>query len=181
MVFCIDNQNEIFLKYALQTSIFSAQHIKSDNVMAEILKQLRLKLKTEFILNILIFADFSRWNADDLTVVIECIEEITSEGHFTNRILLSYNPIQTICLACQHLTSIGNAISVFKHTGMKLSAELLELGAKIVEQITDTVHCQKLFMDKDFQERTVFHLITLHSYPQLFADDKVSLILDKLW
>ena len=60
-----------------------------------------MKLKTEFILNILIFADFSGgWSHDEIGVIIECIEEIVTEGHEQNRIVLSYNPILTICLAC---------------------------------------------------------------------------------
>ena len=39
----------------------------------------------------------------------------------------------------------------------------------------------QIYMDKDYQDRTVFHLITLHSYPQLMEDDKITQLLDKLW
>ena len=39
----------------------------------------------------------------------------------------------------------------------------------------------QIFIDKDFQDRTVLHLITFHAYPQLMADPKVGLLLEKMW
>ena len=38
-----------------------------------------------------------------------------------------------------------------------------------------------IFMDKDFQDRSVFHLITLHEFQQLFESDSIAQLLDKLW
>ena len=70
------------------------------HVLAEIQDQLALKSKTEFILNILIFADFSRWQQPDLDKLIGRFEEILTNSHEQNRIVFTYNPILTICLAC---------------------------------------------------------------------------------
>ena len=72
------------------------------------MSQLEMKGKTEFMLNVLIFADFSPWPKTDIQTFIDCLEEITEESHELNRIVLSYNPILTICLACIHLSEIGN-------------------------------------------------------------------------
>ena len=32
-----------------------------------------------------------------------------------NRVVLSYNPVLTICLACIHLNTIGDQIAALKH------------------------------------------------------------------
>jgi len=89
------------------------------------MKMLENKSKTEFVLNVLIYADFSRWPQSTIKDLIEKINEITNETVVEqNRILLSYNPIQTICLACCHLSAIGKAISLFQHEGENLSNDL---------------------------------------------------------
>ena len=114
-VFCIKNHNEIYLKYALQRAIYGASELCEPEVMDALTEQLQLKSKTEFILNILIFADFGRWGQKRLETLVEIFAEMTDANVEKNRIVLSYNPILTICLSCQHLTSIGNAVSQYKH------------------------------------------------------------------
>lgn len=49
--------------------------------------------KTELILNVLLFADFSRWKQKVLRSFLDMIKEIITSGHEQNRILLCYNPI----------------------------------------------------------------------------------------
>ena len=115
LVFCIKNHNEIYLKYALQKAIYGASELCNPDVIDAITDQLHLKAKTEFILNILIFADFGRWGQEKLSELVEFFDNMTDPAYEQNRIVLSYNPILTICLACQILTSIGNAVSLFKH------------------------------------------------------------------
>ena len=65
------------------------------------LEILSARAKTELVLNCLIFADFTNWKQSDLEDLIASIEEMTSEPNVEmNRVLLTYNPIQTICLSC---------------------------------------------------------------------------------
>jgi hypothetical protein len=105
---------------------------------------------------------------------------MAAESHEQNRILLSYNPIQTICLACCHLTAIGKAISVFAHEGHTLSADLLDLGNNIIGNMDEGV-VRPMFMDIDFKNRTVLNLICYNGYAPLMADDKIAALLDELW
>jgi hypothetical protein len=79
--------------------------------------------RTELILNVLIFADFGRWEQDDLKELIDFIESITDTME-QNLMYKCYNPIQTICLCCEHLMKIGNAISLFKHRGNNVGGDL---------------------------------------------------------
>jgi len=180
MVFALRNQNEIFLKFALNESIFGVNFFMDDKVREELLAMLAHKAKTELVLNVCVYADFSRWPQSQLREFIDYVNEITSLGHEQNRILLSYNPILTICLACITLENIGRNISIFHHEGQMLIEQLLTLGAKIIEYMSDDV-VRPMFMDIDFKNNTVLHLITAHGYAPLMADDKISSLLDELW
>lgn len=86
-------------------------------------------------MNILIFADFARWPPTSLEQFIDYIEEICTNEHDTNRIVLSYNPVLTICLASIHLIDIGNSISLFKNRGHSISLQLQELGECIIGEM----------------------------------------------
>lgn len=180
MVFAIRNQNEYFLRFTLFNQFLGGNILNQKVVRDEILEQLATKSKTEFLLNILIFTDFSRWPQTDLNTFIDHLDEMTGEPHEQNRIVLSYNPILTICLACLHLRDIGNSISLFKHRGQTMSDSLLELGENIVGEMRKEV-VEQIFMDQDFKNRTVLHLITYNGLAPLISDGKVTVLLDKLW
>lgn len=67
----------------------------------ELLDIISRKAKTEFVLNVLLYADFTIWPLMQVKDLIDAIGEITNETKVeNNRILLSYNPILTICLSC---------------------------------------------------------------------------------
>jgi hypothetical protein len=57
--FALRNQNEIFLKYALNNSIFGESLFKQEKIKKELMDMLKLKTKTEFVLNVCLFADMS--------------------------------------------------------------------------------------------------------------------------
>ena len=146
----------------------------------ELLDQLSLKQKTEFVLNILSFTDWSRWPPVELEKLIDHLEEMNDKQHEQNRIVLSYNPILCICLACIHLKSIGSSISLFKHRNDGIASGLLDLGDCIVSDM-EKGSVRRIFMDLDFKNRTVLHLITYNGFAPLMKDSKVTMLLDKLW
>lgn len=49
---------------------------------------------------------------------------------------MCFNPIQVICLCCEFLSEIGEAIQEFAHQGNTLQVELLALGEQIVASDT---------------------------------------------
>ena len=101
LIFALRNQSEIFLKWTLGKSLM--MFFREPLVVNELLFMMQSKAKTELVLNVLLYADFSVWTQRALNTFIEGLEEIATLGHFTNRVVLSYNPILTICLACEHL------------------------------------------------------------------------------
>ena len=93
---------------------------------------------------------------------------------------MSYNPILTISLSCIHLASIGKSIAVFSHEANSLIEELLTFGEVIIGEMDGGV-IGPIFMDTDFKNRTVLHLITYNGFAQLMSDNKVAALLDELW
>jgi CRISPR/Cas system endoribonuclease Cas6 (RAMP superfamily) len=63
MVFCIEHQSEIFLKYALNEALFPSDYLSSEKsiVRDKIFELLESNSKTEFVLNILLFSNFKKW------------------------------------------------------------------------------------------------------------------------
>jgi hypothetical protein len=102
------NNNEVFLKHALQNQIFTIALLNETDVIETILELLEKRNKTEQVLNIMLFANFSRWEQKYLKRFIDQIKGIVFEGHEENRLLLSYNPIMIICISCTFLDKIGN-------------------------------------------------------------------------
>lgn len=45
----------------------------------------------------------------------------------------------------------------------------------------ETTTIRPIFMDEDFKNRTVLHLITKYGYAPLMSDNKVAALLDELW
>jgi hypothetical protein len=61
MVFALRNYNEVFLKYALKTSIFGLSLLSTSTIIDEFLTILKTNTMNELVLNCLLFADFTRW------------------------------------------------------------------------------------------------------------------------
>ena len=60
---------------------------------------------------------------------------------------------------------------------------LLDLGIEIIASLDSKLEAEvrPMFMDQDFKDRTVLHLITYNGYEQLMRDPKVTVLLDNLW
>jgi len=180
MVFALRNNNETFMKHALKESLFGMQFLSEPTVVAEMLYLLSTRAKTDFILNTMPFANFAQWSQTDCGEFIGYMEEMANFSHFDNRIVLTYNPILTICLACETLTRIGDSIAFFKHDGITINESLLALGNSVVSGMKQS-SIKAIFMDEDFKDRAVLNIIVVNGYAELMSDPKVIQLLDELW
>jgi len=115
LIFSFDNYNEVFLKYALRNSIIGINLMADPDVIEHILGLFEKKAKSELILNVLLFSDFTRWETIKMKTLLGMLEEMISEEHEQNRIMLCYNPIMTIALACEFLDKISSNKNIFRH------------------------------------------------------------------
>jgi hypothetical protein len=56
----------------------------------------------------------------------------------------------TICLACEHLANIGEAIAIFRHRSDTIALDLIGLGASIIGSISEQDDIRFIFKDEDF-------------------------------
>lgn len=74
--FAIDNENEVFLKYAFRLEVFDASILCKSEMIVYLMEVLRDGTKTELMLNVLIFCDFGEWKAPQIEDFLEFLEEM---------------------------------------------------------------------------------------------------------
>ena len=82
--------------------------------------------KTNFILNVLLLTDIAVWKPAFLEELLAAIGEFAQDGSVS--LLLSYNPLMSIALACDLLTKIGESRKMFRDACREQKDTLLELG-----------------------------------------------------
>jgi hypothetical protein len=157
--FAINNENEVFLKYAFRLEVFPAKILSSSLIITFLMDVLQDGTKTELMLNVLIFCDFGSWSHNQIQDFIDFLGEMVDPDKEQNMMYKSYNPILSICLCCEFLEKIGEAISNFAHDCSGLSGDIQGLGECLIDNM-EGEHVQAIFMDTDFLDRTVLKLIT---------------------
>lgn len=115
LIFALSNYNELFLKYALKNSIIGINLMTHSMVLDHILDMFSKCAKSELLLNVLLYSDFTRWETLKLKSLLNMIKEMVTEEHEQNRILLCYNPILAIALSCEFLGKISDNKNIFRH------------------------------------------------------------------
>ncbi len=69
------------VRYAFRNSIFASSMLNLKVIINNILELFDIGSKSELLLNVLLFADFSRWKQKQLKMLMEMIEEIINSGH----------------------------------------------------------------------------------------------------
>lgn len=149
-------------------------------VIDDILAIFKTMSRTELLLNTLMYTDFGRWEQRQIRIFIKHISSIVSSGHEQNRILLCYNPIMAISLACEFLVKISRKINIFRHEGMIIKNNLVILGHKLVEQLEDD-KIDKVFLDLDFKDRSTLKIITDNKFAEILKSDKINVLLEEIW
>lgn len=115
LIFALNNFNEFFLKHALRNSIIGSQLMIDREVINEIFALFRKRMRSELVLNVLLFSDLSRWEQTQLHTLLGMLAEMVTEEIEQNRILLAYNPILTIALSAEFLNKISSSKNIFRH------------------------------------------------------------------
>lgn len=84
--------------------------------------------RTNFLMNILILIDISVWKNKHMKELIDIFNQFVEDSNEKNNLLLSPNPIMTICLACEILIMIINERKKFDNECSRVIMQLLELG-----------------------------------------------------
>lgn len=109
LLYCLKFGNEKFLKGALKLSAFDKLIFRESKVMNQIISLLKSGLRIIYLLNIMTLVDFSILRSQHLKDLIDVISSYEKDPLEENKLLQSYNPIMTICLAADILIKVGNS------------------------------------------------------------------------
>jgi hypothetical protein len=125
------------------------------------------------MLNIFNFLDYKLWpkteNSKLVKEFLDFVSEIIDPEKEQNLMFTCYNPLMAICLFCENLKRVGDAIALFKHSCTGISSNLQELGEKIIENMDESI-VESVFIETDFMDRTVLKLISDNEYEPLMRD-----------
>lgn len=89
----------MFLSKSLELAAFNKLIFRESEVVDKFLELLKSGSQTNYYLNILTSIDIAMWRTNQIKELIEIFETYKSEGHESNQLMLSYNPLMTIALA----------------------------------------------------------------------------------
>jgi len=160
LMFCLDNGKEIFLSKSLELSAFNKQFFRNIVVIDKFLELLKSGSHTNYYLNILTSIDIAMWRTQKIKELIEILESYKSESHESNQLMLSYNPLMTIALACETLTQIAKNRKKLENQAVRAKNDLLQLGQMFSSKIEDEDYYEELITDTDFRGRSLLKIIT---------------------
>ena len=183
LLYCLDNGNEKFLKGALKLSAFDKLLFRDPRVINNIINLLKSGYRINFLLNVLNLLDFSILRNQQIKELIDVLDEYEGNPLEENRLLLSYNPIMSICLAAEILTKIGMSRRKFENQCKRIKTSLLELGGMYSIKIEDENFYGNLINDIDFKGRTILKIIWEKSFGLLMDenDPKAENVMLRIW
>lgn len=178
--FSIINENEEFLKFALNNKVFSVSVLDCEKSCSMYVEMLKNRTRCDFIINILLYSDFHSWSKNNLAQLYSIFAGIQSDKIENNLILLLYNPILSLAITCELLYRIGNTSSIYKRPTSQLAKALQNICDKLVEQLNEDL-IRNVYLDTDFRGQTLLRIIVNLELEPLLKSQKVEELIEKLW
>jgi hypothetical protein len=160
LMFCLEKHKEIFLSKSLELAAFNKIYFREETIVRKFLDLLKSGQNLNYYLNILTSIDISMWRTTQIKELVEVLELYKEEGHESNQLMLSYNPLMTIALACESLTQIAKNRKKLENQATRAKMDLLELGQMYSSKIEDEDYYEELITDTDFKGRSLLKIIT---------------------
>lgn len=171
LIYCLDKGKEAFLSKSLELSAFNKFLFKEVDIVDKILELLTNGTNTVYYLNILTLIDISLWKNGKIKQLIEIFDQYANESYDNNQLLLSYNPIITIALACEVLQNIARNRKKLENQATKVKNDLLALGQMYSSKIEDEDFYEELITDTDFRDRSLLKIITDKEFEPLMDEN----------
>lgn len=178
--FAIENENIVFLKKALQDSIFSLNLINDPLIIRKLLDKIHSGLNIELVCNVLIFADFSKWDFKFNKELVEMIKEMQYESDENNKILLTSNTLMVLAHFKEFLYLIGRSVKVLRRKTKQYMLRFEMLIRKVIDNI-DSDHIELFFLDRDFKDRTLLKIVTVYNFRGFLKSGKTTILLESIW
>lgn len=97
-----------------------------------------------------------------------------------NVILLTTNTVLTLGHCWEFLRRIGSSMKLFKRKADKIVSRLELLAEKIINSV-DTDIVEKMFLDKDYKDRTLLKIVTFYGFNLFLRSQSTTTLLDSVW
>lgn len=102
---------------------------------------------------------------------MKVFEEYSKNNYENNQLVLSYNPLMTIALACETLSHIAKNRKKLENYAIKVKTDLLALGQMYSSKIDDEDFYEGLVTDRDFRDRSLLKIITDNGFEPLMDEN----------
>lgn len=149
-------------------------------MIKKVLECIEKGIKIELCLNILLYANFSKWKLDLHKRLVGNINRIITENDENNYILLTSNTLMALAHCCEFLHIIGNTVKLFKRRTSYISQRLELLIEKMIDY-TENDLIEKIFLDRDFKDRTLLKIVTEYQFNAFLKSSKITILMDSIW
>jgi hypothetical protein len=149
-LFSLKKNNKMFIQESLLTGAFDKQIFKYEEVVRYMLECMEDGSKTNFLLQTMLLTEVSLWKNSQIEELIGIFERFSGDKYDVNRLLLSYNPLMSITLSAELLTTIAKTRKRFENECEALKESLLYLGKVYNSKIDNEDYFESLIMDTDF-------------------------------
>ncbi|CAI2360713.1 unnamed protein product [Moneuplotes crassus] len=178
--FCIKNENEDFLKHALNNNIFLSSVLDHDDTVTMILDLLYSRTRCDYIINIMMYSDYYLWSKDNLYRLYIIFSRIKDEDIDKNILLSFYNPILALAIICDILNKIGNISNQYTRPAKELSKDLQNIGNKLSENLNEEL-IKRVYMATNFKGQTLLRIIVNLDLEPFVQSQKVEELIETLW
>lgn len=179
-LFAIKNENEVFIKHVLQDSMVSPKMLTDARIVETLLKSVENGRIMELAFNILIYSDFSQWRQPEVKRLLDVIDRLVKESDESNNILLTSNTLMVLAHSSEILYKIIKNVRVFRRYSHQMLEAIGRLAEKIVSNTSEEL-IHKVFLDRDFKDRTLLKIVTKYKLSNFVSSTKVIALLDDIW
>ena len=178
--YCIKNENEQFLIYALNNKIFVSSVLNSEKSKNMILDMFNSRTRCDYLVNILMYCNFHYWSNDQMRLLYYIIFGIQSDDIENNLLLMFYNPILSLAILWDVLHKIGNTSSTYKRPANVLSQALQDICYKLSENLNEEL-VSRVYMETNFKGQTLLRIVVNLDLEPLIKSQKVEELIETLW
>lgn len=178
--FWLYNENEEFLKHSFNNYLFLDNVLNSEETISILLTMLENKVKWYYIINIMLYVDFENWPNEHFGKIVEIFDQVVKAEWESNLLLLMVNPILALSIMSEILCKIGKISKVYKRTANEIALSFQKIGLKISLQLNEEL-IEKMYLDTDFQGRTLLRIIVDNSQEDLVKWLKIDDLIERIW
>jgi hypothetical protein len=154
--------------------------LNKGDVVLMLLDKFEKGLNIELVCNVLIYADFSKWESGWNKKLVTMIKNIQHESDENNKMLLTSNTLMVLAHCKEFLYLIGKNVKLLRRSTKQILDRFELLACKVIDNI-EMEYIETYFLDRDFRDRTLLKIVTMYNFKGFLHSNKTTILLDSIW